>query len=40
LQPFLQFYSALEENRERVNVIKQQIQEYKKSGGVLPGTEE
>jgi hypothetical protein len=40
LQPFLQFYSALEENRERVKVIKQQINDYKRSGGVLPGTDE
>ena len=42
LQPFLQFYSALEENRERVQVIKQQIRDYKKSGGggLFPGNEE
>lgn len=40
LQPFLQFYSALEENRERVLFIKQQISDYKKNGGVLPGNDE
>jgi hypothetical protein len=29
LQPFLQFYQALEENKDRVRSIKEQIRDFK-----------